>query len=72
MVRSTREPVQAQRRSRRLMKTLTQVSDFMDTIDGYRQENRVKHRLQFKPKTFGKMADNLMEGVHRGVGKART
>ena len=72
MVRSTRESVQVQRRSRRLMKTLTQVSDFMDTIDDYRQDNRVKHRLQFNPKTFGEMADNLIEGVHQGVGKVRT
>ena len=54
------------------MKTLSQVSDFVDTIDDHRQEKRIKHRLAFNPKSFGQMADNLMEEVNQGVGKVRT
>ena len=54
------------------MKTLSQVSDFVDTIDDHRQEKRIKHRLAFNPKTYGEMADNLMEEVNQGVGKVRT
>ena len=54
------------------MKTLSQVSDFVDTIDDHRQEKRIKHRLAFNPNTFGEMADNLMEEVNQGVGKVRT
>ena len=37
MLLSTRDPVQVPRRTRRLAKTLNQVSDFMDTLDSDRQ-----------------------------------